>query len=315
MTSSAPYYADIADNPDGLCHWLTTQDGVRIRVGHWPLEGALGTVLLFPGRTEYIEKYGRTAAEFAQRGFACVAIDWRGQGIAERLLEDHAIGHVGLFTDYQHDVRAMMDLVRSLGLPEPYHLLGHSMGGCIGLRSLLEGLPVASTAFSAPMWGIRMSPSLRPIAWGISTISRPLGFSSHIAPGQTAETYVLRVEAADNTLTSDPDNFATLQHHLTEHPELALGGPSLHWLNESLREMRSLWRKPSPKLPCLTFLGSDEQIVDPDRITDRMARWADSELIVLPSGRHETLMEAKPIRTVVFDKSAALFKTHSREMA
>lgn len=315
MTTSAPYFADIADNPAGACHWLTTQDGVRIRVGHWPLEGAKGTVLLFPGRTEYIEKYGRAAVEFASRGFASVAIDWRGQGIADRLLENRAIGHVEYFADYQHDARAVLDHVRSLGLPEPYHLLGHSMGGCIGLRSLNEGLPVASAAFSAPMWGIKMSPALRPIAWGVSTISRPLGFSGVFAPGQQAETYILRAEAADNTLTSDADSFTLLQQQLHSHPDLALGGPSLHWLNESLREMRRLWHQASPDVPCTTFLGSEEQIVDPDRIHDRMARWPGGTLVTLPDARHEVMMEAAAIRTRVFDGAAALFSAHSRHQA
>ncbi|MBT8410675.1 MAG: alpha/beta hydrolase [Octadecabacter sp.] len=315
MTTSAPYFADIAGNPTGVCHWLTTQDGVRIRVGHWPVDGANGTVLLFPGRTEYIEKYGRTAAEFANRGYACVAIDWRGQGLADRLLDNRAVGHVEFFSDYQHDVRAVLAHVKSLGLPEPLHLLGHSMGGCIGLRSLTEGLPVATAAFSAPMWGIKMSTALRPIAWGVSTISRPLGFSGAFAPGQQAETYILRAEAADNTLTSDPGNFELLQQQLYAHPDLALGGPSLHWLNESLREMRKLWQQASPNIPCITFLGSDEQIVDPDRVRDRMARWPNGTLVMLPNARHEVMMETQSIRTRVFDSAAALFAAQSPAMA
>lgn len=315
MKNAAPYHADIAGNPDGICHWLLSADGVRIRVGHWPLDGAKGTVLIFPGRTEYIEKYGRTAAEFARRGFASVAIDWRGQGLADRLLENRSIGHVEEFEDYQLDVRATLAHMKSLNLPEPYHLLGHSMGGCIGLRSLYEDLPVASAVFSAPMWGIKMSPALRPIAWGLSSVSKPLGFSGVFAPGQQAETYVLRAEAADNTLTSDPANFDILQSQLIAHPELALGGPSLHWLNESLREMRMLSQRPSPDMPCVTFLGSEEAIVDPTRIHDRMDHWPNGDLVVLDQGRHEVLMETKVLRETVLDAAAQLFSAQTPEMA
>ncbi len=307
MTQNAPYHADIAGNPNGICNWITTQDGVRIRVGHWPLENAKGTVLIFPGRTEYVEKYGRSAAEFSERGFAAVAIDWRGQGIADRLLDNRAVGHVADFSDYQKDVAAVLAHVETLGLPKPYHLLGHSMGGCIGLRALYEGLPVESAAFSAPMWGIQMSPALRPIAWGLSSVSKPLGFSGVFAPGQQAETYVLRADADDNTLTSDPENFGILQNQLKTHPDLALGGPSLHWLNESLREMRKLSQEPSPDVPSITFLGSDEAIVDPARIHERMSKWACGELVILDGGRHEVLMETKTLRDRVFDGAADLF--------
>jgi len=59
----------MAEGPEGgYALWLTADDGVRLRAVHWPKEGARGTVLLMPGRTEYCEKYGRTASELAARG-------------------------------------------------------------------------------------------------------------------------------------------------------------------------------------------------------------------------------------------------------
>lgn len=307
MKNAAPYYGDIAGNPDGICHWIVSADGVRIRVGHWTAQDAKGTILIFPGRTEYIEKYGRTATDFVKEGYACVAIDWRGQGIADRLLANRAVGHVENFEDYQIDVKAMLDHVKALGLPEPYHLLGHSMGGCIGLRAIYDGLPVKSAVFSAPMWGILMSAALRPIAWGLSEVSKSLGFSGVFAPGQQAETYVLRATADDNTLTSDPSSFDLLKNQLTTHPDLALGGPSLHWLNEALRDMRQLSTRPSPDVPCVTFLGSEEAIVDPVRIHQRMDEWANGDLVILDQGRHEVLMEMPVIRDRVITGSVALF--------
>ena len=78
---NAPFFEDIALGPiGGAAHWLTTVGGLRIRGGHWTGPHMKGTVLLFPGRTEYIEKYGPTAADFLARSYAIVAIDWRGQG-------------------------------------------------------------------------------------------------------------------------------------------------------------------------------------------------------------------------------------------
>lgn len=310
MKNAAPYHADITCNLDGVCHWVTCADGVRIRVGHWTAENAKGTVLIFPGRTEYVEKYGRTAGDLTKLGYSCVTLDWRGQGIADRLLDNPAIGHVGVFEDYQLDVKATLSHVKKLGLPEPYFLLAHSMGGCIGLRSIYDDLNVKAAAFSAPMWGIKMSPALRPIAWGLSSVSKPLGFSGVFAPGQQAETYVLRADAQDNTLTSDVSSFDMLKNQLIMHPDLALGGPSLHWLNESLREMRTLSQRPSPELPCVTFLGTDESIVDSGRIYDRMKNWPNGELVVLEKGRHEVLMERPELRSRVINDITALFDAH-----
>ena len=119
--SPAPYFAEVSHGPeDGAAHWAKTSDGVRIRIGHWPLETQQGTVLIFPGRTEYIEKYGQIAGTLRTRGFASLAIDWRGQGLAERLLDHPLIGHVARFGDYQNDVATLVKAAEELQMPRPY---------------------------------------------------------------------------------------------------------------------------------------------------------------------------------------------------
>lgn len=174
--SAAPLFTDVHPAPlDGMAFWATAADGVRIRLGVWQPNTAKGTVLLFPGRTEYIEKYAPSAGDLAKRGFATIAVDWRGQGLADRLLDNGRMGHVDAFSDYQRDVNAVVAAARELGLPEPFFLLGHSMGGCIGLRALYEGLPVRAAAFSGPMWGIRISAHLRPVAWALGRMMPAIG--------------------------------------------------------------------------------------------------------------------------------------------
>ena len=312
---SAPFYDDIADGPaGGSAHWLTASDGCRIRIGHWPAAAdspARGTVLLFPGRTEYIEKYGRAAADLAARGYATLAIDWRGQGLADRLLSDRRIGHVGRFTDYQKDVAAMVRAAEALDLPRPFHLLAHSMGGCIGLRALMERLPVASCAFTGPMWGIYIAPTTRPAAWVLSWSGARLGLGHHLAPGTKAETYVSTEPFADNTLTRDAEMFAYMQRQLAEYPDLALGGPSLRWLNEALRETARLARRAAPALPCVTFLGTNERIVDVPRIEARMAHWPQGALVPVQGGEHEVMMDTPETRKAVFDRMTAHFDAHA----
>lgn len=310
---AAPLYDDIACGPaGGVAHWLTTSDGLRIRVGHWKRPDAKGTVLIFPGRTEFIEKYGRTAQALHDRGYASLAIDWRGQGIADRMTPNRAIGHVGHFTDFQKDVAAVMAYASAVNLPRPYFLIGHSMGGCIGLRSLIEGLDVNAVMFSAPMWGIQMSIALRPVAWGLSAVSTSLGFDQSLAPGQFEQSYVLRAPFAGNTLTNDAGMYSAMRDQLLAHPDLALGGPSLRWLNTSLREMHSLSLRPPPAIPCTTFLGSHEAIVDPGRIRDRMGAWPDGTLRVIAGGRHEMLMDNAQMQNTIITETVALFDANRK---
>lgn len=308
MTEPAPFFADMADGPEGgRAWWLTTADEVRIRVGLWRPEGAKGTVFLLPGRTEYVEKYGRTARDLARHGLATYTVDWRGQGLADRLIDDAMSGHVMHFTDYQDDLRAMVAAAGEQGLPRPWHMLAHSMGGCIGLRAAMEAMPVTSCAFSGPMWGIRIADALRPVAWSLSWGSKRLGMDHRYAPGTIPGSYVLTEPFETNKLTRDRDMYQYMIDHLTAHPELGLGGPSLRWLHEALRETRRLARMPSPDLPCLTVMGSEEDIVDVPRIRERMAAWPGGRLEVIEGARHEVLMEDTETRGAIIDMICGFF--------
>ncbi|MCC7320406.1 MAG: alpha/beta hydrolase [Rubellimicrobium sp.] len=306
----APWFDDATAPglPRPEARWIRAADGIRLRTALWRPEGAArGSVLIFPGRTEYVEKYAPPAAALLARGYAALAIDWRGQGLAGRLAGPAALGHVGRFADYQRDVAALVAQARAAGLPRPWHLLAHSMGGAIGLRALFSELEVRSAAFSAPMWGIVIPPRRRPLAWALSTAARIARMDARFAPGQTAASYVATAPFAGNALTRDPQMFGLMQQQLALHPELALGGASLGWLGAALWELRALAARPAPALPALTFLGSDETVVEPGPIRARMAHWPDGALVDFAGARHELLMELPEVRDPVLDRAAALF--------
>lgn len=305
---SAPFHTDIHPGPEGgAAHWVDTSDGKRLRIGHWPCAGARGTVLLFPGRTEYIEKYGRSAAELAARGLATIAIDWRGQGLSDRMLPDPRVGHVDVFADYQKDVAALLRVARELALPKPFFLLAHSMGGAIGLRALMEGLPVRSAVFTGPMWGIRIAPHLRHLAGVMSQVMPRVGRGSSLPPGTKLESYVLSEPFEGNMLTTDARMYAMMRDQVAAHPEFALGGPSFVWLREALAETRHLAGRPTPSVPCITWLGSNERIVEIKPIHARMKNWKNGRLEIVQGGEHEVLMEGEEITRRIFDESVQLY--------
>ncbi len=307
--SPAPFYDDVAGDPiGGTAHWLHTADGKRIRVGNWlPEDAKNGTVFLFPGRTEYIEKYASTAVEFLNRGFAALAVDWRGQGLADRMLDEPRIGHVDKFTDYQHDVAVVLELAETLDLPRPWYVIGHSMGGAIGLRAVIQNDCFAACAFTGPMWGIFFVPLMKPLSRLTAYWGTALGLGERTPPTTSLTSYVLAEPFEGNSLTRDPDMFKMMQDQLKAHPELALGAPSNQWLREALSECEWLMAQPAPDTACLTYLGSHEQIVDRKAIRARMANWPNGRLVEIPDGEHEVLMEAPEVRNPVLDELTAHF--------
>lgn len=309
--TEAPFHSAIADGPEGgYARWLQATDGVQIRAGHWPLATAKGTVFLLPGRTEYIEKYGRAARDLAQRGYATLTIDFRGQGLADRALDDPMLGHVRDFAEYQRDMEALITFARAEGLAEPWFLMGHSMGGAIALRVLMGRHPFKAVAFSAPMWGILMSALMRPMALVMGHAARAMGFDHRAVPGSREATYVLAVPFVGNTLTTDAEMWDYMRQQALAVPALTLAGPSLGWLQAALAECRALAALPAPDLAALTALGLQERIVDTATIHARMAQWPKGTLSLYPGAEHEVMMERPDTRARFFDESCALFDLH-----
>jgi len=306
---TAPFYASLAEGPpDGFADWADAQDGRRIRIGGWGLDAAKGTVFLFPGRSEYIEKYGRSAVGLRARGYATLSVDWRGQGLASRVTASHLPGHVGDFCEFQLDVAAMIAFARARGLPEPYYLLCHSMGGCIGLRTLMSPHPFKAAAFSAPMWGIRMTRWQKPLAEVSSTLATWFGAPYLYAPTAGPIPYVTTVPFTGNVLTTDPDMWAYMVRHLKGAPTLAMGGPTMGWLRAALSECAALARLPSPALPAYVGLGTHERVVDTAPIKARMPHWQSGTLDMYEGDEHEILMERD--REHFLGKVAALFAAY-----
>lgn len=323
---AAPLYDQAARGPDGTgpgrgeAVFVTTPDGARLRLAHWPAmrpaTGAApgsdhgterGTVLIFNGRSEYIEKFGPVAARLVTAGWHVVSLDWRGQGLSSRHHPEPLRGHVVDFAEYQADVAALMAFVQARGLPQPFQLLSHSMGGCIALRALHEGLPVASAAFSAPMWGIRAFPLPQGMAARLATSLHGRGQGGMLTPTTTRSGYVLQASFRWNMLTRDPEMWHWMRQHLTAHPDLNLGGPSITWLDAAFREMTDLARRPSPNLPVLTAMGTRERIVCKQAIRRRMAEWPGGKLEIHAGAEHEILMERPVHRDRFTTAMLALF--------
>lgn len=305
----APFHAEVADAPPGaVCVWA--QAGrARIRLAGWKA-GEKGTVLLLPGRTECIEKYGRAAGDLIARGFSVITIDWRGQGLADRALPDPMMGHVGDFAEFQEDLDCMIAEAGRMGLPKPFYIMAHSMGGCIALRGLLRGLPVKAAVFSAPMWGIAMASWLRPVASVVSSLAGPLGLVGRYAPSTSAQTYLLQAPFAGNVLTTDREMWDYMRRQVAEVPALALGGPSIGWLKAALAECAALAVMPAPKVPAICALGTAEKVVDVPPVHLRMAGWANGQLDLYPGAEHEIMMEGPATRKRFFDRAAALFEAN-----
>lgn len=283
---------------------LRAADGVDLRAALWHAPAPRAHVLFFTGRTETLEKVALPAAAFLARGISVASLDWRGQGLSDRLTAREKMGHVAHFRDYQRDAAALLADPRVAALPGPRLLLGHSMGGTIALRTLAGGEagdeaadpgPLAGAILSAPMLGIALAPPARLLAGALTRLGKLSGRTEHWLPlGDPEKPYALG-PFEGNVLTGDPAIHAWMGEVLRAEPRLGLGWPSIGWLAAATAEMALAQRRAAPPVPLLMLMGTAERVVDQRRIRRAAHRWG-AALAEIPDGRHEVLIDTPEVR-------------------
>lgn len=301
---NGPRLAVTATNPvpEGVrVGYFTTSDKVQLRYAIWPKSAGphRGTICLVQGRTEYIEKYFETVADFQRRGFAVATFDWRGQGGSDRLIGNREIGYVDRFDDYWTDLRCFHASILLPDCPPPFYLVGHSMGGLVSLYAASRDRMMFDRVFlSTPMVGLKgMDTSLARWAGFAEAVSfvglgrLPMSRKGDKRPDESM--------FPGNPLTSDMLRYTRMVETMRAAPELYLGSPSFRWLAASLRAMVDAGRDDFPgqlKIPLLMLAAARDEIVSTPAIEKLGLRLRTGRHMVIAGARHELFMESDPIR-------------------
>ncbi|MGE0742356.1 MAG: alpha/beta fold hydrolase [Hyphomonadaceae bacterium] len=296
------------DVPDGAVeHWLEGRGGVKVRVMTAPATASppRGSVIVAPGRTEFIEKYFEVIRELQGRGFAVFCIDWRGQGLSGREVQNGLKGHMVSFDDAVNDLSTALKLLTDT-LPRPLIGLAHSMGGAITLRALqTRRIELDAAAFSAPMWGVA---GLNATAKKYVRFMSSLGAGAQFAP--RVETRWKRETFKRNPVTHDKERHDRGQGLIAEEPRLALAGPTIGWVAAAADTTESFLQPAGLshiRIPILIASAGEEQLVDNASHDAVAALLPDARHITIDGAKHEILMETDDLRAqfwAAFDQLA-----------
>jgi lysophospholipase len=278
---------------------LKTPDGVGLRFARWPPPpGRKGTVCLFQGRAEFIEKYFETVRDLRARGFAVATLDWRGQGGSERALRNRRKGYVRNFAQYQTDLETFVKEVVLPDCPPPVFALAHSMGAAILLRAAYAGQRwFDRLVLLAPMIALPGRRQLRVTRMLVRTL-RLMGLGGMYVPG--GDTTVLQQRPfVGNLLTSDPVRYARNVAVLEAEPTLATGWPAVAWADSAFRAMTEMSQPAYPnriRQPLLIIAAGLDAIVSTPAIDEFSIRLRAGSHLIVPGARHEMLMEQDRFR-------------------
>lgn len=284
--------------PDGAkIHVWDAPTGGQLRAFAWPAATATprGSILFQGGRGDIFEKYLETMAHWHAQGWTVTSFDWRGQGGSGRLTEAGNCGHIEDFADYIADFRAFYAEWQA-STPGPHVVMGHSMGGHLVLRALVEGAIVPDAAvLIAPMLGFK---SALPFAERFARLLGNAGDSSRPAWKTNEKPYT--TDTRSSLLTHDAGRYDDEIFWQTQKPEIVTGPPSWRWVIEAFRSMRELRESPRLKkmaVPVLMLVAKADGLVDAKAALKIGAKLRDARIVSFgDESAHEILREADPVR-------------------
>jgi lysophospholipase len=279
---------------------LTTSDGANLRAVRWAAAGQpRGTVVVLTGRAEFIEKYFETIAELLARGFAVVALDWRGQGLSERQLRNRRKGHIDDFEVYERDLAALREQVLEALCPRPWFALGHCMAAAILLQQARVGRsPFARIVVTSPMidlYRVRFKAGARIFVEGLDI----LGLGGAFVPGGRGRSAFLQ-PFSETVMTSDAARHARTAAILKAAPQLGVGDPTIGWTNAAFRAMQQFEDADYPRrtlTPILVIAAGADRVVATPVIELFGSRLKAGRFITLPYARHDILAERDHFRS------------------
>jgi lysophospholipase len=279
---------------------IKTPDGVSLRFARWlPPAGRRGTVCIFQGRGEWIEKYFETVRELRARGFAVAALDWRGQGLSDRGLEDRRKGYVRDFADYDSDLETFIREIVMPDCPPPLFALGHSTGATVLIRAAHRGRRwFDRMVLIAPLIGLVGAGSTLTARLVVRAM-KLAGFGGMYVPGGDIGVMEER-PFVGNILTSDPVRYARNAAILEAEPMLGIGRPTVAWCDAAFRTIRTMQERSYPariRQPMLIIAAGSDAVVSNAAIEDFATLLRAGSHLVVVGSQHELLMEQDRFRS------------------
>ncbi len=269
-------------------------------------------LVILPGRSEALEKYAEVVYDLDNGSlageFKYFLMDHRGQGSSGRMLSDSEKGHVDAFNNYVLDLLTFMNTVVKEEHCSEVNLLAHSLGAGIATK-FLQTYPnyFKRAALSSPMLKIKTLPYKYPLARSIVLASVVAGKGANYGSGQKPFDPVRNFEA--NRFTTSEVRYNMAMDIYEEFPQTKLGGVTNMWLNEIMKStLRIRFHYKKIKIPLRVFHAGIENYSEPSEMIRLCDESSDCTRTLLPSSKHEVLMDRDINRGIVIKALETFFK-------
>jgi lysophospholipase len=288
-------------------------DGTPLRRMDWPQPAGTaprGSLLLAAGRGDFIEKYLEVLAHWHAAGWHLTTFDWRGQGGSQG--ESGAAARDD-FEAMVADLAALIEEWRAAN-PGPHVAIGHSMGGHLLLRVLVEHRPALDAAvLVAPMIEVNSGPIPLWLTPRIAEAMSWLGFGAR-PMWKTRAAFTRPGAQRQRNLTGSRERYEDELWWWDEQPGFRLGAPTWGWTRAGYRSAGAVFtgqRLAGVGLPLLILGAEHDRLVSAAAIRRVAAALPHAELEMMPDAAHEILREADPVRLRALARIDAFLARHA----
>jgi lysophospholipase len=276
--------------------------------------GTRGSVLVSAGRTEMAEKFLELAYDLNKLGFSPIYITThRGQGKSDRGINHAYKGYVRKFRYYSDDLNTLATLIKNENKNSKLYLIGHSMGGAVGVEYLERFESVfTKAAFTSPMLQIYFSgessesSALKDTALACFIPFRPY-CTSYVPGGGNPNR---NPEFEGNDVTSSKTRFEFKKELFKLYPKAMVGSATIRWVRESIfagRSMRATKNMNKISTPFLMFVAQKDTVVDNTGLLSACSKTIKCESTIIQDALHNLFMERDELRTPIINKIDRFF--------
>lgn len=260
------------------------------------------TLVIIPGRAEIEHKYAELLYNLKRRSVRVIVLFVRGQGMSTRPIKDSPKCHITRFEDYTEDVAFMLEKLEI----RDFVMMGFSMGGLISLDYLKHG-PVKpkKLALLAPyLWpAVNVPDALLKLFVGVMG-RLPLTKTAYTVHGAEYQ----KVEFKDNIHSHDPFRYERYHLYYAQHPDLALGGPTYSFVEQTVLKQQALYNSAWDfTTPVLCVCAGDDRVVSTPHCLNFMRKHdhdiVPPQVMTIPGAYHDLLNEADQYRQVALTRA------------
>jgi lysophospholipase len=282
---------------DAVVNEWRAADGFGLRRMSWAPPGASrGSLLFAGGRGDFIEKYLECYAYWRAGGWTVTTFDWRGQG---RSRGEIRLGNYVTFNGLVDDFAGLIADWRATTPAGPHVAIGHSMGGHLLLRTIVDKAPPLDAAILvAPMIRVNSYPMPAWLAPQIAELMCLAGWRDETV-WKLDPAHGLLGGVRNRNLTSSADHYADELFWWDDEPEINIGPPSWGWLRAAYRSAASGFTRAKlakVAMPILIVATERDRLVSAPAIREVAADLPNARIEWVNEAAHEILREVDPVR-------------------